>query len=287
MKEYTHIEVQPLSAHLGAEIKGVDVTKPLKQVAVKEIKKAWQQHLVLFFQDQELKPEQHISFAQYFGEPQKPGFVPTLKEFPYIRHQEFNKNPDKKMTKIGGANLIWHHDDSFWELPSKGSILHALDVPKVGGDTLFASMIAAYDALSSEMKSIVDNLTCYHDVTFHARDAIIEDLGIQTLERIRKENPPVEHPLVVTQPNTGKKALYIDEMHASPIKGMHPEESKYLLEFLYRHTSKPEFQCRIQWKINAVIMWDNLCVKHRGVHDFGIAHREMQRVALVGDQRPQ
>ena len=133
MKEYKHIDVQPLSAYLGEEIKGVDIAKPLKQVVVKEIKKAWQQHLVLFFQDQDLKPEQHISFAEYFGEPQKPGFVPTLKEFPNIRHQEFNKNPDKKMTKIGGANLIWHHDDSFWKVPSKGSILHALDVPKVGG----------------------------------------------------------------------------------------------------------------------------------------------------------
>lgn len=286
MNEYKCIDVKPFGANIGAEIKGIDITSPLEKETVREIKAAWQTHLVLLFREQNLEPEQHMSFAQNFGEPQTAGFVPTLKEFPFIRHQELNKNPEEKISKIGGANLIWHHDDSFWEMPSKGSILHALDVPHVGGDTLFVSMIAAYNALSKEMQSIVDNLTCYHDLTFYIQDTIIEEMGIQALERIKKENPPVEHPLVVVQPKTGKKALYVDEMHVSQIKEMHPEESKWLLEFLYQHTSKPEFQCRIRWSNNAVIMWDNLCVKHRGVHDFGTAHREMQRVALVGEHRP-
>ena len=286
MHEYNHIDVRPFGANAGAEVRGIDITSPLEKEIVREIKTAWQKHLVLLFRDQDLKPEEHMAFAQYFGEPQKAGFVPTLKEFPFIRHQEMNKNPGEKISKIGGANLLWHHDDSFWEMPSKGSILHGIDVPDVGGDTLFVSMIAAYDALSTEMKSIVDSLTCYHDLLFFIQDTIIEEMGIQALERIKKENPPVEHPLVVVQPQTGKKALYVDEMHVSKIKGMHPEESKSLLDFLHLHTSKPEFQCRIQWSNNTVIMWDNLCVKHRGVHDFGTAHREMQRVALIGEHKP-
>nr|MCS5600215.1 TauD/TfdA family dioxygenase [Rhodospirillales bacterium] len=114
MNEYKCIDVRPFGANIGAEIKGIDITSPLKKETIREIKAAWQTYLVLLFRDQNLEPQQHMSFAQYFGEPQKAGFVPTLKEFPFIRHQELNKNPEKKISKIGGANLIWHHDDSFW-----------------------------------------------------------------------------------------------------------------------------------------------------------------------------
>ncbi len=279
-KAYKYIEISALTGALGAEVGGVDLSKPLDKAVIDEIHDAWLNNLVLFFRDQDLTPEQQVSFAHYFGDFQKPGFVPTLDDHPNVRRQEYDDQH-----KIGG-DISFHADDTFLEIPSKASVLYALDVPVTGGDTIWVNMYAAYEALSDHMQRFLSSLTAIHDVTFRLGAGILKQRGAEALGRLMETTPPVEHPVVRTHPETGRKLLFVSELMTAEIVGMSPAESAALLEFLRQHTYQPELQCRFRWRKHSIAFWDNRASIHRGINDFWPAHRLMHRVAIADTARP-
>ena len=274
------ITVQPLTGALGAEVTGITLSEPLNDDAYLELRDAWLEHKVLFFRDQEMSPEEHIAFARRFGEVQAPGFVPTLEEYPEIKRQEYDQ-----YSQIG-SDITWHADDTFNEVPSRCSVLYALDVPRAGGDTVWVNMEAVYEALSEPMQNFLESLIAVHDLVDTMGPGVLKMHGPEHWQKFRDTTPPVEHPVVRTHPDTGKKCLFVNPLMTSHIKGITEQESEYLLSFLYAHTNQPEFQCRFHWEKNSVAFWDNRCLQHKGINDFFPNHRLMHRVAIADDQRP-
>ncbi len=281
MTSYRHIEVQPVGGTLGAEVSGVDMTAPLDEATVKEIRSAWLEHLVLFFRDQDITPDQHKAFARHFGEFQKAGFVPTLENDPHVKVQEYDE-----YSQIG-SDVTWHADDTFVEIPSRCSVLYALDVPEKGGDTVWGNMQAAYDALSEPMKGFLSGLTAVHDLVAIMGPGVLSERGPEAYTSFYKRTPPVEHPLVRTHPETGKKSLFVNPLMTSHIKDVTGAESKAVLDYIYDHIKQPEFHVRFKWRKHSIAFWDNRCTVHKGINDFYPAHRLMHRVAIADTERPQ
>ena len=277
---YQHIELRPLGGTLGAEVSGVDLSQPLDEATVKEIRTAWLEHLVLFFRDQEISPDQHKAFAHHFGEFQKPGFVPTLESDPHIKVQEYDK-----YSQIGN-DVTWHADDTFTDIPSKCSVLYALDVPEAGGDTVWANMQAAYEALSEPMKTFVSSLTAVHDLVATMGPGVLRERGPEAYTSFHQRTPAVEHPLVRTHPETGIKCIFVNPLMTSHIKDLSPAESTAILNYIYDHIKQPEFHVRFKWEKHSVAFWDNRCTVHKGINDFSPAHRLMHRVAIADTERP-
>lgn len=277
---YRHLAISPVSGSFGAEVSGVDLSLPLDDEVFAEVRRAWLAYKVIFFRDQQLTPEQHRDFAGRFGGFQKPGFVPVLEDHPEVRRQETSPDSVSK-------DITWHTDDTFLEIPSRGSVLYALQVPTVGGDTVWANMAAAYDALSDQMKNLLGGLTAIHDISFHNALKTINKWGPAQYLNVRETVPPVEHPLIRTHPETGEKSIFVTEQLVSGIKGMKPGESQALLQFLFRHTQQEEFLCRFRWRDHSIAFWDNRCTQHRGIFDFsGDERRLMHRVAIADTERP-
>jgi len=278
---HSHIEVKPMTGALGAEVLGVDLTQPLDNDTLKVIRELWYQYKVLFFRDQDFTPEQHIAFAKNFGdEVQKPGFVPLLEGYPEIRRQEMNE-----YSSIG-SDVNWHADDTFLEVPSRCSVLHALDVPNGKGDTHWINMVAAYEALSEPMRTFLDSLTAVHDLVETMGPGVLRQYGGERWQSFRDSTPPVEHPVVRTHPDTGEKCLFVNPLMTYKIKGLEDHESKAILEMLYEHMTQEELTCRFRWEKNSVAFWDNRCTAHRGTNDFFPSHRLMHRVAIADTDRP-
>jgi len=276
-----NIGVKPLTGALGAEISGVDLTKDVDASTIKVIRELWYQYKVLFFRDQDLSPEAHIAFAMNFGEEtQKPGFVPLLEGYPQIRRQEMNE-----YSSIG-SDVNWHADDTFLEIPSRCSVLHALEVPNGKGDTMWINMVAAYEGLSETMRSILDELTAVHDLVEQMGPGLLRQYGGERWQSFRDSTPPVEHPVVRTHPDTGEKALFVNPLMTYKIKDMSDHESEALLSMIYEHMSKAEYTCRFRWEKNSVAFWDNRVTAHRGINDFFPSHRLMHRVAIADNARP-
>ena len=271
--------VRPLTAPLGAEISGIDLAAPLNDAHFDRLQEAWIEHKVLFFRDQELTPEQHKAFARRFGEFQPPGFVPTLPDHPEIRRQE-------QPSEMGiEANIVWHSDDLFLEVPSKGSILWALEVPEQGGDTVWCDMQLAYEGLSETMQGILSGLTALHVPMANMRE-VVNMFGADAFTRMYKKSKPVEHPVLRTHPETGRTSLNVNQLNTTMIAGMTPMESDALLGFLFAHSQQPGYQCRFSWRKGSVAFWDNRCTMHRGLPNFTGGHRLMHRVAIADSQRP-
>jgi taurine dioxygenase len=281
-RTYKHITIQPLSGSFAAEIGGVNLGEPLDDATFDEVRRAWLDYKVVFFREQSLTPAQHRDFAARFGAFQPPGFVPVLDDYPEVRRQLVTPDSVSK-------DVTWHTDDTFYEVPSKCSVLYALEVPKVGGDTVWSNLEAAYEALSDTMKGVLDGLTAVHDVSYYNAMNAIGKWGGKHFDEVRKNVPPVEHPLVRTHPETGHKSLFISEFLVSHIKGMKEKESRALLELLFRHTQEEEFLCRFKWRDGSVAFWDNRCTQHRGIFDFTLEpgeRRLMHRVAIADTERP-
>lgn len=256
----TRIGVRPLSPMIGAEIDGVDLRAALLR------------HRVIFFRDQDISVEQHIAFARRFGDleihPATPKDQPNP-EVLHIAHDDKNK----------GRENQWHSDVTWRAEPSLGSILRARVVPEVGGDTLFACMVAAYEGLSPAMKDWVCTLTAVHDI---AR-VFAKRLG-KTTEELHAQYPPMEHPVVRTHPETGERALYVNTGFTSHIKGLSAKESDWLLAHLYAQAAIPEYQCRFRWRANSIAFWDNRAGQHYAASDYFPAYRAMERVTIAGDR---
>jgi taurine dioxygenase len=270
------IEVRPLTAAVGAEVRGVSLADELSEETVADVRRALLEHLVLFFRDQAISDDEHLAFALRFGPLSISPLATKYQDTPSVTVL------DQVSPKGEGADE-WHSDNTFMARPPMGSILRAVELPAVGGDTCFASMYAAYEALSPSMRALVDGLRAVHDVTKPMRKAIAAGHTSLDLDAMQRRCPPVEHPVVVTHPETGRRGLFVNRNSTTHIVGLSERENDVLLPFLLDHARSPEFQCRFHWEPNSVAFWDNRCTQHYAVPDYH-ERRVMHRVTIAGDR---
>jgi taurine dioxygenase len=272
------IEVHKVAGALGAEISGVDLACDLDDDTVEQIRRIWLDNCVVFFRNQDLPPAAFLAAAKCFGEPIEYPFLKGLDGFPEIitvaklEHEKIN---------FGG---VWHSDTSYLDIPPMATMLIAREVPPVGGDTLFANQYLAYESLSDGMKRLLDGLVAVNasakaDVT-RTREDRLRDGG----KGEARKDFVSEHPAVRTHPETGRKALYVNVAHTVRFKDMSEEESAPILDFLFRHQTRPEFTCRFHWEPGSLALWDNRCAQHNPVNDYHGYRRLMHRITLKGDK---
>ncbi len=273
MTGYRFITVEPLAGALGAEISGVELAKPPEAAAIEEIRRAWLAHQVLFYRDQPLSVDEHKAFARRFGELH---IHPVLQQMADQGHPEIVVlESDAKRPVVADR---WHSDVTFEREPPLGSILRAVEVPDAGGDTMWSSMTAAYDALSAPMQRALEGLRAMHSGAGFRR--LAKDHQAESLAR----NEMTVHPVIRTHPETGRKSIFVNSAFTKRIEGMTPRESETLLAFLFEHVASPEFTCRFRWRKHSLAMWDNRCTQHRVVADNLSAYRRMERATLIGDR---
>ena len=269
------IAVQPLTGTIGAQVTGVDPSSVLDDATVDAIRTAWHRHLVLGFRDVTITPEQQIAFARCFGDIQMP---PVRTKFG--EHAEVNV---LDQTSGKGDADRWHNDNTYTATPAKGSVLHIVRVPSTGGDTCFANMYAAYDALSPGMRQLVDGLRAEHDVTRSLRRAIQRGQTNLDLAATQERLPPVVHPVVITHPETGRRALFVNAQSTERIVDIPDAESDAILAFLYEHVKSPEFHCRVRWDESTLVLLDNFAAQHSAVADYD-ERRVLHRVSIKGSR---
>lgn len=282
---YETIQVTPIGGSIGAEIAGVDLARPLSNRQAQEVHDAFLEHSVVFFRDQRLDPEQQKRAARLFGEPVAIPFVKSLDGHPEII-DIVKEAEDAGKYNFGGN---WHTDTTFLETPALGSLLYALEVPPRGGDTLFADLHAAYETLSPGMRSLLDGLTAVHTGSrSYGSQSKFQGGKNQSVSMAIDANADgdrlVEHPVVRTHPETGRKCLFVNPNYTLRLKDMTEAESKPLLDFLYAHAIRDEFVCRFPWRAGSVAVWDNRCTMHRAVNDYDGHRRHVRRVTLQGDR---
>lgn len=267
------ISVEKLTPVIGAEIGGIDLGKPLSNRQLDEIRRALWENLVVFFRDQTFSPEQHMAFGRLFGElhvhpaaPHEPGIPELMKIY-----------ADKDSPRANGEG--WHTDVSCDLEPPMGTILHIKQCPPHGGDTLFASMYEAYEALSDRMRNYLAGLTAIHDGE-HVYRGLYDNFG----QADKPVYPRAEHPVIRTHPATGKKALYVNRGFTTRILGIPIDESEGVLRYLYEHMENPLFQCRFRWRPNSIAFWDNRCTQHRALWDYWPHTRAGNRVTIKGER---
>jgi taurine dioxygenase len=276
------MEIQPISKVMGAQVRGVDLSRPLGDKAFGEILHAFHRYMLLVFPGQRIDEAQQVAFSRRFGELQ----IHVLEQYRHPRHPEIYvlSNVDAVTGKTTGTHpdkgtLVWHSDLSFVPKPALGTALYGIEVPDEGGDTLFADMCAAYDTLDPETKARLGKLRAVHDINVSRIRAGEAPMS----ERQRAEAPPVEHPAVRTHPATGRKVLYVSR-HASHIAGMPRAESDALLERLQAHATSERFVYRHRWRQHDLVIWDNRCTMHCATqYDPGAERRVMHRTVIKGD----
>ncbi len=276
MSDSRAITVTPIAGALGAEIGGADIASGLDNKTIAVIRQALLDHLVIFFRDQDLAPAQFLGFAEAFGNPVDYPLLKGIDGFPRIT--EIVKREDDR-TNFGG---IWHSDTTYLECPPMGSILHAIEVPPFGGDTMFANQYLAYETLSEPMQRILDDLVAVSTSAKADVSKTREDM-FKLAGDSQNHDYRAEHPAVRTHPETGRKALYVNVAHTAHFKGMSEEESAPILDYLFRHQVRPEFTCRFSWRKGSIAFWDNRCTQHNPVNDYHGYRRVMRRITLAGD----
>jgi len=271
------MEIRRIAGALGAELLGVSLKK-LSDGDVAAMRRAWLEHLVVFFRDQDLSPEEFMGFAKRIGKPIEYPFVKGIAGFPEIIEV---KKLEHEKVNFGG---VWHSDTAYLEQPPMASMLLAREVPPTGGDTLFANMYLAYETLSDGMKRILAGLVAVNDsakanVTRTREDRIKTDGGDGAGKAL-----VAEHPVVRTHPETGRRALYVNFGHTVRFRDMTEEESAPLLGFLFQHQIRPEFTCRFSWQPGSMALWDNRCAQHNPINDYHGYRRVMHRITLAGDR---
>ena len=267
-----------ISSAAGAEITGLDLSIPLSGNIVDEIREVWLQHGVLFFRDQNLEPKQLLHVANYFGETMPYPLLKGLEGFPDItvvskmEHEEVN---------FGG---IWHSDTTYLKIPPMASLLYSMEVPEHGGDTLFANQILAFESLSEPMQRLLSGLTAINTAGNPAivstRSERIQDSG----SGIQAEQFEAEHPAVITHPETGKKALFVNRAHTQGFQELSEKEGKALLDFIFVHQVRTELCCRFKWTPGTLAFWDNRSMQHYPLNDYHGHRRIMHRVTLRGEK---
>jgi taurine dioxygenase len=266
------LDIRPMTPAIGAEILDIDLAASDIADRIPELRAALLEFGVIFFRDQHLTAAQHIAFARHFGELEIHPATPRDQADPEILR--ITHGPDSR-----GRENNWHSDVTWRESPSLGSILRAIEVPHVGGDTLFANMHLAYERLSPEMKRFCTGLTAVHDIArvFGKR------LG-KSAEELHQQYPPMRHPVIRTHPESGKPVIYVNTAFTSHIEGLSEKESRWLLDHLFATAADTEIQCRFRWQPGSVAFWDNRLCQHLAVSDYFPARRVMERVTVAGDR---
>jgi taurine dioxygenase len=279
-----NIKVMPATPILGAEVAGVDLSKPLDEATFRAINDAFVKHSVICIPDQDLTPEQLVSFSKRFG----PLMVHVLKEALLEGHPEIyrlsNKKVDGKAQGRPNAGQYWHSDLTYEPVPSLGSVMYGLEVPDYGGDTLFASTAHAFDTLSKPMQEFLEGLTAEHLFAHAFRG------GTNPAARAGDplhERPPVEHPVVRVHPESGRKCIFVNDGFTVRIKGVTAAESATLMAFLNAHMTRPEVVYRHHWRTGDVIIWDNRALVHRGVGDYDETKTRHMYRTTIADQAAQ
>jgi taurine dioxygenase len=266
--------VRRIAGAIGAEIRGVKLLPDLPDGVIAELRRLWLEHLVLFFNNQELTPQELAAVARRFGEVVYYPFLKGLDEAPEVI--QVAKLEDETVN-FGG---LWHTDTAYLAEPPMATVLMAREVPPHGGDTLFANLYSAYDALSDGMKQMLAPLRAVNSSSKADKSRTREDRGAIEAPRVLE----AEHPVVRTHPETGRKALYVNGGHTLRFAGMTEAESAPLLEYLFAHQVRPEFTCRFRWKPGSIALWDNRCALHNPINDYHGFRRIMHRVTLAGDR---
>lgn len=269
------MEVVPLTGELGAELLGADVRRDDEFDAIQA---AFIEHSVIVIRDQRLTPEEHLAFARRWGPVNVNRFFQRLDSHPEIAI--VLKEPDQREV-IGEG---WHTDHSYDNAPALGSILHAIETPAYGGDTVFCSMASAYDALSDRFKELLSGLYAWHSSrhVFGDSQADTESVKSGRLGNAALAVQDALHPVVIVHPLSGRKGLYVNPVFTTRIDGLSQAESDGLLAILFQHCNRPEFQCRVRWRAGDITMWDNRATWHKAVNDYHGHRRYMHRVTLEG-----
>ena len=269
------MEIVPLTGGLGAEILGADL-KDVDQFA--SIKKAFIDFSVITIRSQEITPDDLLQFARQWGEINVNRFFSKLDSHPEIAVVL------KEADQTGAIGEEWHTDHAYDHAPAMGSILHAIETPPYGGDTAFCSMSAAYDALSDGFKSILDGMYAWHS-SRHVFGQSQAETDASKSDRIGNADQAVQdalHPVVIKHPLSGRSGLFVNPQFTIGIDGLSKAESDAILNMLYAHCQKPEFQCRVRWKNGDVTMWDNRATWHKAINDYQGFRRYMNRVTIEG-----
>ncbi len=265
-----------LAGAVGAEISGIDLREPLPAEQRAAVRRIWLENGVVFLRDQQLTPDQFMAFAQAIGTPVEYPFVNGIAGYPKIIEV---KKLEHEKVNFGG---VWHTDTAYLERPPMATLLLAREVPPQGGDTMFASQVAAYEALSEGMKRLLATLGCVNtsdkaDASRTREDRIAEG------GRSERRSYEAVHPAVRVHPETGQRTLYMNAGHTVRFAGMTEAESAPLLDFLFEHQKKEEFTCRFRWQAGSLALWDNRCVQHYPINDYHGHRRVMHRITLAGD----
>lgn len=269
--------VHPVAGALGAEIAGVDLSRDLDAATIAALRRAWLEHLVLFFRDQTLTPPQFLALARRFGEPIEYPFVQGLPEAPEVipvlkrEHEHAN---------FGG---IWHSDTTYLDRPPMASMLIARELPPAGGDTEFANMYLAYERLSAGMQRLLAPLVGVSSSALADASKTREDRVKDSARADARPRYEARHPVVRVHPETGRKALYVNVAHTERFDGMTREESLPILRYLFAHQTRPELTCRFRWRPGSIAFWDNRAAQHNAVNDYHGHRRLMHRITLAGE----
>ena len=268
---WSEFDARRMSPSLGAEIAGVDLTAELAQPVVDELRRALHEYKVICFRDQPLTAAAHVRFAGRFGELEVHPFIPSRPDHPALCRFE-------KGAETGGYENAWHHDVTWRECPSMGAVLHAVEVPEVGGDTLFADMYGAYAGLPDELRTRVAGLDAVHDFMLAFGRTVSDDQRAE----MRAAFPEMVHPVVATHAVTGRPHLYVNRNFTTSIVGLDSDEGRALIDTLARQADYPEYQVRLRWEPHTVAFWDNRAVQHYAASDYFPQARIMERASIVG-----
>ena len=268
--------IKPFAPNLGAVITNVDLSNDINDAELKGIRDAFLKFQVLFFQSQsEISPENHIKLGRCFGDLHIHPAAPKMKKYPQI----FEINTDKN-SKIANGAEDFHSDVSCDIEPPLGTMLQLHILPECGGDTMFANMYMAYEALSNPMQKFLSDLKASHESEHFYRGRYKTESNSES----KTEYPSAIHPVIRTHPETGKKAIFVNKFFTTRILGLEPQESKFILDFLFSHIEKTEFQIRHRWNKNDMAFWDNRCTLHKAIWDYFPNERKGRRVTIKGDK---
>ena len=270
------MKLSRVAGALGAEVTNFDVGAALANGEGSCIRDWLNEHEVLFFRDQRLKPIEQRDVAALFGPLQTHPAYGTVDNLPEVMLLESTPENPSKIE-------VWHSDMTFRQHPPSVTVLKGVTIPQVGGDTLFASMTSAYDGLSDGMKRYLEPLVAVHDFSQGFKESLAEPGGRERLTGALTNNPPVRHKVIQTHPETGKKVIFVNALFTSHIEGVSALESSEVLGFLYQHAVLPEYTCRFSWAVDSLVLWDNRSTQHKPVNDFLPAHRALHRVVSEGD----
>ena len=272
----SRLNIKPLSGCIGAEIHGIDLTKPITHELYIQLRECLVEYEVIFFRDQAITPAQQHALASMFGPLQSHPAYQTVEGFPEISILESTAD---KPTKIE----CWHSDMTFRQHPPLATVLRAQVVPDKGGDTLWASMTAAYRGLSKSMQDFLSTLTAVHDFSYGFKESLAEPGGQQRLAQALVDNPPVRHPVIRIHPESCKSVIFVNELFTRHIEGLSRSESDALLAFIFEHIRTPEYSCRFAWQPDSIAIWDNRSTQHKPINDYFPAHRRLERITIDGD----